>query len=353
MRVVLITSLAVAVCSVLAVAQRAQQTQPQPTFRSTTRLVIQTVNVKDKDGRAVEGLTAKDFIVTEDGEPQTVSFVEFQRLPTAPSANAQATIIDPASDATPGATPEATLPPVSPPPSAASSTVPSTTDTKISSAPPGDIRYRNRRLLVLYFDLAALPPPDLLRAYSAARKFINTQMSPADLVAVMGFQSGGVRVKQDFTDNKPQLLEVIQRLVFGEDRDSDGIPDTLEEGTAFGQDDAEFAILNTDRQLSALQTAVGMLRPLPDQKSLVYFASGLRLNGVDNQAQLRATTNAALRANVSIFPVDARGLVASAPLGDATRASPGGIAMFSGQTAGTVISNFQRWQDTLYSLAKH
>ena len=28
-----------------------------------------------------------------------------------------------------------------------------------------------------------------------------------------------------------------------------------------------------------------MLRPLPEQKSLVYFASGLRLNGVDNQAQ--------------------------------------------------------------------
>ena len=118
----------------------------------------------------------------------------------------------------------------------------------------------------------------------------------------MGFQGGAVRVKQDFTDNKEQLLEVVQTLVFGEDKDGDGIPDTLEEGTAFGQDDAEFTILNTDRQLSALQTAVAMLRPLPDQKSLVYFASGLRLNGVDNQAQLRATTNAALRANVSHLP---------------------------------------------------
>ena len=177
-------------------------------------------------------------------------------------------------------------------------------------------------------------------------------MTPADLVAVMGFQGGGVRVKQDFTDNKEQLLEVVQTLVFGEDKDGDGIPDTLEEGTAFGQDDAEFAILNTDRQLSALQTAVGMLRPLPDQKSLIYFSSGLALNGVDNQAQLRATTNAALRANVSLFPVDARGLVADAPLGDATRRSPGGLAMFNGQTAGAVMSRFQRSQDTLYALAK-
>ena len=74
-----------------------------------------------------------------------------------------------------------------------------------------------------------------------------------------------------------------------------------------------------------------MLRPLPEQKSLIYFASGLRLNGVDNQAQLRATTNAAIRANVALYPIDARGLVAQAPLGDATRPSPGGIGMFTGQ----------------------
>ena len=37
----------------------------------------------------------------------------------------------------------------------------------------------------------------------------------------MGFQGGAVRVKQDFTDNKPQLLEVVQTLVFGEDKDGE------------------------------------------------------------------------------------------------------------------------------------
>jgi VWFA-related protein len=353
MRRTIVTVLGVAfgvmISTALGVAQQPQQPAPQaaaPTFRSTTRLIVQTVSVKDKDGRPIEGLTAKDFTVTEDGEPQTVSFVEFQRLPTAPSVSGQVTVGDAAPEAAPAPRP------VAPPPAAAASTVPSTTEAKIASSAPGDIRYRNRRLLVLYFDLTAMPPPDLLRAYNASRKFISTQMTPADLVAVMGFQGGGVRVKQDFTDDKAHLLEVVQTLVFGEDKDGDGIPDTLEEGTAFGQDDAEFAILNTDRQLSALQTAVGMLRPLPDQKSLVYFASGLRLNGVDNQAQLRATTNAALRANVSIFPVDARGLVATAPLGDATRASPSGVAMLNGQAAGTLMTNFQRSQDTLYSLAK-
>jgi len=147
------------------------------------------------------------------------------------------------------------------------------------------------------------------------------------------------------------LREVIQDLIFGEDKDGDGIPDT-EPGTAFGQDDGEFGIFNTDRQLSALQTAVTMLGPLAEQKSLVYFASGLRLNGVDNQAQLRATVNAAVRANVTIHTIDARGLVAQAPLGDATRPSPGGIGTFSGRTADAATMSFQRSQDSMYALAK-
>ena len=324
-------------------AQQAAQTQQPaagPTFRTNTRLVVLTVTVKDKDGKPIEGLTAKDFAVTEDGERQEVAFAEFQRLPP-PRPAGQVTVGEAASEAPPA---------VSPPPANAGAGA--VTDAKISAGQPGDIRYRNRRLIVLYFDMTALPPADLLRTYNASIKYVKTQMTPADLVAVMGFQGGGVRVKQDFTDNKEQLQEVIQTLVFGEDKDGDGIPDTLEEGTAFGQDDAEFAILNTDRQLSALQTAVGMLRPLPDQKSLVYFSSGLALNGVDNQAQLRATENAALRSNVSIFPVDARGLVAEAPLGDATQRSPGGLAMFNGQQAGQRVMAFQRSQDTLYALAK-
>jgi VWFA-related protein len=324
-------------------AQQAAQTQQPaqgPTFRTNTRLVVLTVTVKDKDGKPIEGLTAKDFAVTEDGEPQEVAFAEFQRLPP-PRPSGQVALGEAAPE-TPAT--------VSPPPTNAGAGA--VTDAKISAGQPGDIRYRNRRLIVLYFDMTALPPADLLRTYNASIKYVKTQMTPADLVAVMGFQGGGVRVKQDFTDNKEQLQEVIQTLVFGEDKDGDGIPDTLEEGTAFGQDDAEFAILNTDRQLSALQTAVGMLRPLPDQKSLVYFSSGLRLNGVDNQAQLRATENAALRSNVAIFPVDARGLVAEAPLGDATQRSPGGMAMFNGQQAGQRVMAFQRSQDTLYALAK-
>ena len=67
------------VVSLLYVAPGSAQ---QPTFRSGTKLVIQTVSVKDKDGKPVEGLTARDFVVSEDGEPQTVSFVEYSASTT-------------------------------------------------------------------------------------------------------------------------------------------------------------------------------------------------------------------------------------------------------------------------------
>jgi len=320
----------------LVVPLTAQQPQPQapPVFRSGAQLTVETVSVKDKSGKPIEGLTAKDFSITEDGVPQTISFVEFQRVPN-PSDPLQA------ADAVPAA-PAAVATPPRPPEE----------QHQISPSAPGDIRYRDRRLLVLYFDLSAMPPNDLMRAYGAGQKFITTQMRAQDLVAIMTFQGGAVKVKHDFTGDRAQLQEVFDTLIYGDDKDGDGISDATDTGTAFGQDDAEFNILNTDRQLSALQTAATMLRSLPEQKSLVYFASGLRLNGVDNQAQLRATTNAAIRANVAIFPVDARGLVAEAPLGDATRASPGGIGMFSGQLANAGMTNFQRSQDTLYSLAK-
>jgi hypothetical protein len=94
-----------------------------------------------------------------------------------------------------------------------------------------------------------------------------------------------------------------------------------------------------------------MLGNLNEKKALIYFASGLRLNGVDNQAQLHATENAAIRAGVSFWPIDARGLVAMAPLGDASRGSQGGLTMYNGAAGMTVMSNLQRTQDTLYALA--
>ena len=159
---------------------------------------------------------------------------------------------------------------------------------------------------------------------------------------------------QDFTADRNRLLSILQTLIVGEGQGSaDSIDDSAsaDTGAAFGQDDSEFNIFNTDRQLSALQTTAKMLEQMSEKKSLIYFASGLRLNGVDNMAQLHATIDAAVRAGVSFWPVDARGLVASAPLGDATQGSQGNAGMYNGMAAQASTDRFQQSQDTMYSLA--
>ncbi|MFZ0338654.1 MAG: VWA domain-containing protein, partial [Terracidiphilus sp.] len=59
----------------------------------------------------------------------------------------------------------------------------------------------------------------------------------------------------------------------------------------------------------------------------------------------------AIRDCVSIWTIDARGLVAGAPMGDASQGSPGGQSMYTGASAQAVTTNFQQSQDTLYALA--
>jgi VWFA-related protein len=201
--------------------------------------------------------------------------------------------------------------------------------------------------------MTAMPPGDQSRALAAVEKFIRTQMTPADLLAILRYAGGAVDVLQDFTADHDRLLSIVQTMIVGEGQGMDYSTDdasSADTGAAFGQDDSEFNIFNTDRQLSALQTAANMLGQLNEKKSLIYFASGLRLNGLNNQAQLHATINAAIRAGVSFWPIDARGLVAQAPLGDATMGSPGNAGMYSGAAALAVTTNLQQSQDTLYAL---
>ena len=127
---------------------------------------------------------------------------------------------------------------------------------------------------------------------------------------------------------------------------------TADTGAAFTQDDSEFNIFNTDRQLSALETAARMLGSLNEKKALVYFASGMQRNGVDNQAQLQATINAAIRANVSFYP-DRRPRTGGGRASgrQPPKSSPGGQGMYSGSSARAATSNFQGQQETLYTLA--
>lgn len=296
-----------------------------------SQLVVEQVVVKDKQGRFVSGLAAKNFTVTEDGVPQTIKFCEHQQFSEALEPMQPQRADD--EDIT---------------------VYKRLTRTQFAPEPPASNKYKDHRLLALYFDMTAMPLQDQTRALTAAEKFVRTQMTAADLVSILRFNGGAVDVLQDFTADRNRLLSILETLIVGEGQGSaDSIDDaaSADTGAAFGQDDSEFNVFNTDRQLAALQTTAKMLEQMSEKKSLIYFASGMRMNGVDNIAQLHATIDAAVRAGVSFWPVDARGLVAGAPLGDASQANPGNIGMYNGAAAQSTTDRFQQSQDTMYSLA--
>jgi VWFA-related protein len=311
-------------------------------FSTSVQLVVVDVAVKDKSGKPIEGLTDKDFTITEDGKPQEIKVFKYQKLEEEVAAPQLATRPEPA--ATP-AQPEA---PHAPP-------VKSLTANQIAPSKPGEVKYQDRRLMVMFFDMSSMPIQDQVRAETAALKFVKGQLTKSDLMAVMTFSSD-LKVLQDFTDDRDALNKAIKSLQIGEGSDlaangATGTDDEEDTGAAFQQDDTEFNIFNTDRKLAALESAAKMLGALSEKKALVHFASGVEKTGTENEAQLRSTINAAIRNNVAFYPIDARGLVASAPLGDATKGSPGGRGMLGGSSARGAQGRFQAQQETLYTLA--
>ncbi len=336
-------------------AQQAPKPAAQPaekktfSFSTDVTLVVETVSIKDKSGNPVEGLKASDFLVTEDGKPQTVNYCQYQKLESeAAQAPALQQRTEMAAAAPPKPEPVAAAPKTEDKPP-----VKSITANQIAPEKPGDIKYKDRRLMVLFFDMTSMAIDDQIRAQGAAQKFLKTQMTPSDLVAIMTF-SNDIHVLEDFTDDRDVLAKDVKGLTIGEGQgfgEVNADDSSADDGSAFSADQSEFNIFNTDRQLSALETAAKMLGALNEKKALVYFASGIQANGADNQAQMQATINAAIRANVSFYPIDTRGLVASAPLGDATKGSPGGSAMYSGSSARAATNNFQKQQESMYTLA--
>jgi len=314
----------VALCGVVSLT--AQQQAP-PVFRASANLVTQIVVVTDAQGRPVRGLTARDFILTEDGRPQTVVFADFEEVETTP------------------------LPPLAQDLSPLVVQPPEPVSASAAAGGEG-ARYRGRRLLVFYFDVVRMPFFDRDRAFAGASDFIDRHMTTGDMVSMMTFAGRGVNVHLDFTADRVALLQEIHRLQLVLN-DPDGLFGSLETGPgAFGEDAGTFNLFAVDRQLSALQTAVTDLGEVPQVKTLVYFGSGLGAAGLENLAQLRATVNAAVRAHVTLNPVDARGLEALPPMGNASRPSPGGIGMFSGSMAQGLVSRGDRERDALYSMAR-
>ena len=252
-------------------------------IRSTSTLVLIDAQVIDKSGKPVTELTQGDFTLDEDGKEQRIAHLDYrdiEKLETAAAEDVQPVVVSLAGAAAPEIIQD---------------------------------RIRDRRLIVLFFDLSSLQPPDLLRSRQAALDFVRQRMSPADLVGVVAF-GNQLKPLANFTNDKQALERAIAQLAPGAEAQladlaaapaSDGSFDAGEDtGAAFTADETEFNIFNTDRKLAAMQALANVLRAVPGKKSVLQFSGGITQTGEDNRTQLRAATDAANRANVSFYTVD-------------------------------------------------
>jgi len=300
------------------------------TFHSESDLVLVNVTVRDKSGNFVRGLKSSDFTILEDNKPQSVSSFDIEDIDAIANQNvAQARPLSGLAQ------------PVSA--TGAQPLLPSTGE------------FKDRRLIVLFFDVSAMEPDEIGRAITSAENYIDKQMAPADLVAIVSLGSS-LTVNQDFTHDHDLLKNELQTFGAGsgqgyEEGSTGTTEGTQDIGQTFTVDDTEYNIFNTDRRLEALRSVAEKLAHIQQKKSLVYFSSGMDRTGIENQSELRAAINAAVRSNLAIYTMDLRGLQALVPGGEAQNASLRGTSVYSGQsTLNALNSNFTT-QETLVTLA--
>jgi VWFA-related protein len=322
----------------------AQQAQPQPPadaqaqtqtprseIRVTSELVLANVVVRDKKGNLVRDLKKEDFTLFEDGKKQNISTFDFENVDQLETAGAAEQTVT--GEAAAAAGPAGVL--------------------KKSAAPV--MNARDRRVIVLFFDFSAVEPEQIERCVDAAKKYINTQMRPADIVALVSL-STNMRVDLDFTDDKTKILSVVNSYSSGSGEgfqmgDTGTAEGTAETGGSYTPDDTDYNTFSADWKLLALQSTMQALGKIEQKKSLIYFSNGISQTGTDNQSALRSATAAAVKNNVSIYPVDIRGLQAFPPGGEAQNASLHGQSAYNGNAVLNDLNNNAASQETLSTLA--
>ncbi|MGE5646408.1 MAG: VWA domain-containing protein [Acidobacteriota bacterium] len=220
----------------------------QPVIQTGTRLVLVDTVVTDKKGNYIRDLAVKDFRVWEDDKEQVIKTFSFEA--DAASQSKERT-----------------------------------------------------RYLVLFFDNSTLTASDQIRAREAAAKFIEANTGPDRMMAIVNF-SGTVRVAQNFTSDVERLKQVAGGVKF-----SAMSPRPVEVASLgmprLGRVEADFRARSV---LLALRSMAQNLASVPGRKTLVLLTAGFPLND-ERRSELRAVIDACNKANVAVYPVDARGLV--------------------------------------------
>src|SRR5882762_3861524 len=309
--------------------QSGQSGRNEARIQVTSELVLVNVVAHDKKGNLVRDLKKGDFTLLEDGKKQDISTFDFENVDEPATAGAAEATVS-------GAAGPGTL-----------------LRSRKQAAPSLDAR--DRRLILLFFDFSAMEPEQIERSVDAAKKFVGTKMQPADLIALVSLATN-MRVDLDFTDDKTKLLAALTAYNSGqgqgfENGSTGSAEGAAETSGAFSADDTDFNTFSADRKLLALQSLMQAVGKLPQKKSLIYFSNGISQSGTDNQSALRATTAAAVKANVSIYSLDIRGLQAFPPGGEAQSASLRGQSAYSGQSVLNDLNGNAGSQETLATLS--
>ncbi|MHB8214993.1 MAG: VWA domain-containing protein [Candidatus Sulfotelmatobacter sp.] len=224
-------------------------------IRTEARLVLVDTVVTDKKGNYIRDLTQKDFKVWEDGKEQQLTSFSFEER--ASSTNAQP------------------------------------------------------RYMVLFFDNSTMDFGDQAKARDAAAKFIDANAGPDRLIAIAEF-GGNVRISQNFTTDAGRLKQVVKGIK-GSAVSPNAEPPVLVASLAtppaapsLGNVEADFGVHSV---LLALRSLAKGLSAVPGRKTLVMLTSGFPLS-FEAQSEVTAVIDTCNKANVAIYPIDVRGLVA-------------------------------------------
>jgi VWFA-related protein len=320
--------------------------QGQFTLKTSTEVVLVNVTVRDKNDNFIKDVKQQDFSILEDGKKQEIISIDVENTDSVVTAESPTTqVLGNLS--------------LNPPPNASATAKPK---------PANESELKDRRLIVLFFDLTSMQPEEIERAAKSALDYTAERMAPADLVSVVTL-SNSLKVDLDFTGDKEALQTVMAGFSSGvgegfangvtPDANADAT-DTSDAAAGFTPDETEYNIFNTDRRLQALVTLANDLSGIPQRKSVIYFSGGMQRTGVENQTQLRAAINAATRANLSFYTVDVRGLEAVIPGGNAAGGvgsggaggrGGGGTSVYSGRGVLSQYDTNFASQETLVTLA--
>jgi VWFA-related protein len=292
------------------------QKDTEGVVRISVTLVQVDVAVTDKKGRPVTDLKAGDFEIYEDGRRQQIT--SFSSVSPEPAE--------------------------APAPSVAAS---KTTERYLPPPPPPNLRPSQvRRTIALVVDDLTLTVESAPFVRQALKKFVDEQMQPGDLVAIIR-TAAGMGALQMFTADKRILYAAIERVrwspssntlyTFAPVTTNAVNPDknaASSEKALSMRDDVrpstkdprttppERATDELDRfrqevfsigTLGALDFVVRALRDLPGRKSVVLFSEGLRIYNREQSVlrvrdAVRNLTDLANRSSSVIYTMDARGL---------------------------------------------